>query len=303
MTQTDFLIWITEHQHPLLDKLAYLLTFMGDAEFYLLILPLIYWCFSKTVGFRLLYLFIISIYINSLLKFTVSVSRPVGVDGVHSLFIESAEVGSHYPHDSFPSGHAQGSTTLWGYLAIIISKPAFWVLAVALIFLISLSRLYTGLHWPIDVVSGILIAIIILVAGTKIEEKLVHLPRKLQWLLAIIVPIFLVFLFPQPEGYKYSGFLLGAGIAYLMEGKYVQLNLKTAIWKKAFAYLIGMIGIVGLQVGLKWLLPSIAISDFIRYGGMAMWALLGAPWLFIKLGLYPTDRHIKTNQPRPPVSA
>jgi hypothetical protein len=217
--------------------------------------------------------------------------------------LDSTEVGSHYPHDSFPSGHAQGSATLWGYLAYLIAKPKFWVLAVILVFLISLSRLYTGLHWPIDVISGILIAIVILVVGIKIEEKLIHLSRSMQWLLAIIVPVLFVFLFPQSEGYKYSGFLLGAGIAYLIEGKYLRMNLETALWKKIVAYTIGMIGILALQTGLKLILPEVVISDFFRYGVMALWAILGAPWLFIKLGLYSTDHSIKTNQPRPPISA
>jgi membrane-associated phospholipid phosphatase len=302
MTQTDVLIWITNYQTPFLDKIASILTFMGNAEFYFLLLPLIYWCFSKTVGFRLLYIFISSTYINAFLKINFAISRPVGIEGVQSLFVESAEVGSHYPNDSFPSGHAQGSATLWGYLAYVLKKPMFWAFAVTFVFLISLSRLYTGLHWPIDVISGILIAIVILVVGIKLEESLIHLSRKMQWLLAIIVPVLLAFFFPQPEGYKYSGFLLGSGIAYLIEGKYIRMSLKTAVWKKTVAYVIGMLGLFALQVGIKSILPEVAISDFIRYGIMALWAILGAPWFFVKLGLYSTDRPIKANQPRTPVS-
>lgn len=212
--------------NPIPGQDCFCINFYGKCRVLFFGPPLIYWCFSKTVGFRLLYIFVSSIYINSFLKINLAVSRPVGIEGIHSLFVGSAEVGSHYPHDSFPSGHAQGSTTLWGYLAYLIAKPMFWVLAVTLVFFISLSRLYTGLHWPLDVIAGILIAIVILVVGIKMEQKLKHFPRKVQWLLAIIVPILLVFLFPQPEGYKYSGFLLGSGIAYLIEGKYVRVNLE-----------------------------------------------------------------------------
>jgi membrane-associated phospholipid phosphatase len=302
MSQTDILIWITNYQTPFLDKIASVLTFMGNEEFYFLILPLIYWCFSKTVGFRLLYIFIGSTYINAFLKINFAISRPVGTEGIQSIFVESAEVGSHHPHDSFPSGHAQGSATLWGYLAHVLRKPLFWVLAIMFVLFISLSRLYTGLHWPIDVISGVLIAIVILVVGVRLEAKLTQLSRKVHWILAIIVPILLVFVFPQPEGYKYSGFLFGAGKAYLIEGRYLRMNLRTAVWKKAVAYIIGIVGMVALQVGLKSLLPEIAISDFVRYAIMALWGLLGAPWLFVKLSLYSTDLSVKTNQPRPPVS-
>jgi membrane-associated phospholipid phosphatase len=302
MSQTDFLIWITNNQLPLLNKIAQVFTFMGNEEFYFLIIPLVYWCFSKTVGFRLLYLFVFSVYVNSFIKIHSAISRPVGIEGIKPLFLESAEVGSHYPHDSFPSGHAQGSATLWGYLAYKVATPLFWIMAITLIFFISVTRLYTGLHWPIDIISGILIAIVILVIGIKIEDKLVQLPREIHWFLIVVVPIVLVLLFPQTEGYKYAGFLLGAGIGYLVEIRFVQMNLNTSTLKKALAYIIGVTGIGILQVGAKIILPELPVSEFLRYGLMGAWGLLGAPWLFVKLRLYSSDQHIKRNQPRPPVS-
>jgi membrane-associated phospholipid phosphatase len=302
MSQTEFLVWITNNQLPFLNQIAQILTFMGNEEFYLLIIPLVYWCFSKTIGFRLLYIFIFSVYVNSFIKIHTAIARPVGVENIQSLFLESAEVGSHYPRDSFPSGHAQGSATLWGYLAYKVATPLFWIVAITLIFFISVTRLYTGLHWPIDIISGILIAIFILVLGIKIENKLVQLPKKIHWLLVVIVPLLLVVLFPQSDGYKYAGFLLGAGIAYLIEASFVQMNLNTAILKKLIAYIIGVAGIVILQVGINIILPEVHLSDFLRYGLVGVWGLLGAPWLFVKLGLFPSDRHIERKPSRPPVA-
>ncbi|MFC0558487.1 hypothetical protein [Halalkalibacter alkalisediminis] len=112
MNQAEFLRTITQYQHPLLDSIAVVLTFLGNEEFYFLLVPLVYWCFSKTAGFRLFYIFLLSVTVNAFLKITYAILRPIGVEGVQSIFISSAEVGSHYPYDSFPSGHAQGSTTL-----------------------------------------------------------------------------------------------------------------------------------------------------------------------------------------------
>jgi membrane-associated phospholipid phosphatase len=61
---------------------------------------------------------------------------------------------------SYPSGHALGSTILYGFLAYILATryPQFVLLiyagAVLLIAAIGLSRLYLGVHWPTDIIAG-----------------------------------------------------------------------------------------------------------------------------------------------------
>ncbi|WP_238457963.1 phosphatase PAP2 family protein [Alkalihalobacterium alkalinitrilicum] len=125
-------------------------------------------------------------------------------------------MGSHYPYDSFPSGHAQGSATLFGYLAYLINRRSFWIFTILLVFFISLSRLYSVLHWPTDVIVGITLAVIILAVAIPIEKRITKLSSKAHWLLAVTVPIILMIIFPEEEGVKYAGFLLGAGIGFLL---------------------------------------------------------------------------------------
>jgi len=73
------------------------------------------------------------------------------------------------PRDfSFPSGHALVAFCFWGVLAVIVSteqrrlasRIAMWVLAVAMVLGIGLSRIYLGVHYPSDVLGGYLAAVV-----------------------------------------------------------------------------------------------------------------------------------------------
>ena len=69
---------------------------------------------------------------------------------------------------SFPSGHAVASLCLYFVIAWSITthlenpavKVAIWICTVILVFLIGMSRVYIGVHYPTDVVGGFLAGLI-----------------------------------------------------------------------------------------------------------------------------------------------
>ncbi len=125
-------------------------TFLGYEEFYLLIAPALYWCFNTGLGLRFGLYLITSAGLNTTFKFLFHAPRPYWIDlRVHAFTAE----GSF----GIPSGHAQNAIPVWGCLATNFRKAWVWALAIALMILIGLSRIYLGVHFPRDVLAGWLI--------------------------------------------------------------------------------------------------------------------------------------------------
>jgi undecaprenyl-diphosphatase len=95
--------------------------------------------------------------LNWLLKFSFTRVRPAS-------FFDYPLPGS----PSFPSGHALYAASVFGGMAVLLTarirnrlfQLAIWVIAISLILLVGVSRVYLGVHYPSDVVAGYAIGVI-----------------------------------------------------------------------------------------------------------------------------------------------
>jgi len=95
--------------------------------------------------------------LNWLLKFSFARVRPAS-------FFDYPLPGS----PSFPSGHALYAASVFGGLAILLTarirslllQLAIWFVAISLILLVGISRIYLGVHYPSDVLAGYAIGVI-----------------------------------------------------------------------------------------------------------------------------------------------
>ena len=126
-------LWFQQFS-PTLDVPFEILTFMGDEVFFLLFLPLLYWCIDRRTGARLIVLFLFSAYVNGFVKIVANQPRPFQYDPRVQKLVPAG-------YNGFPSGHTQGAVVVWGYLASVYKKTWAWIVAGALmVLIISLMR-------------------------------------------------------------------------------------------------------------------------------------------------------------------
>ena len=109
---------------------------------------------------------VLAMLANSLLKHFIHRTRP------DTLYVSEM----YFKTSSFPSGHAFGSTVICGLLIYLSLKylPEPWSVVAAwglgvFIFLVGISRIYLGAHYPTDVIAGwilgsIVAALIVVIA-------------------------------------------------------------------------------------------------------------------------------------------
>lgn len=148
-----------------------LLTQLGDGWFLFLLGGTLYvtgdelphWGIDRRRGLFVLALVLTSVALIGGLKAYFQLPRPPYAGGDDVLVLPSVldllfgnvttAAGS-----GFPSGHALGSTMVWGGFALVLERGSFEKrtgIAAGIILLVSVSRLVLGVHYLVDVVVGI----------------------------------------------------------------------------------------------------------------------------------------------------
>jgi len=277
----NLIVAIQQFHTPLLGSIFLAITFLGDEQFYLILLPLLLWCVNYSFAAGLSVFFLFSNYLNIILKDLFQQPRPFDINPALKL--------SHYSGYGMPSGHAQMTVMVWGAMAYKVRKTWFWLLAVAIVLLVGFSRVYLGVHFPTDVFAGWIIGVILLVVyivfGEMVGSWLAGLKLGWQLLLAAGVPLLLLLTHPVTDVITTAGTLLGMATGLVLARRYISFSVGGPWWQRAVRFLIGVIILFALYLGLKAVFPGDASSmgavfRFLRYAIIGMWVTLGAPWLF-----------------------
>ncbi len=281
---TSWAEFLQSFSSPVLDKIVYAITSIGSEVFYAIALSLVYWVWDKRKGYRLSIVFLSSMFVNGWLKFLFEISRPIAYGNLRVIY---PETGGGF---SFPSGHAQGTTTFWGWLSHEIRRKWFSALAVVVIALVSVSRIYLNVHWPIDIVGGFLIALPVIVFWKLVFDNYDEnrWPVKLRSAFSVLLPLSLYLLYPKGDSSMLTGLILGLPLGRYLEENYLMWNEKAAPRAQIAKIAVGAMGYAVLRYGLKAIFSAIysgpGILDVVRYALVALWISYGAPFVFVKFG-------------------
>lgn len=172
----DLLYWFQSIHNPILDKIVVVITSLGNAGIFWILLTLVMLivCKDKKVAWTSALALLFSVLvINVFLKNMAMWARPCWIDDTIPLLVKN-------PKDySFPSGHSSASFASAVSIVQYAKYRKQGIAAVILAALIAVSRMYVFVHFPTDVfvgtilgiVEAILAGIIIRFIYRKVEEK------------------------------------------------------------------------------------------------------------------------------------
>lgn len=270
----EIIRFVQSFSHPLLDRFFTLVTMVGEDYFFIVTFAIMYWCVNKKFGYRLGFAYLSSGVINIALKETFQVPRPVGLPGIRSLRLETA--GGY----SFPSGHSQVTATLWTFIMLEAKRKWVYVLGIGLIFLVTLSRIYLGVHTPIDVLGGMAIGVSWVFISNFIFSHAEETGNKAVFGFFVVPMIIGLFIFPTSDYFKVAGTVVSILAGYIIESTYIQFHEKAVLWKQVTKVVTGLTGLLVIRIAGKSLLPPTPYSDFFRYFLMGLWMTIIAPYFF-----------------------
>ena len=167
-------------------------TWSGYPQGYIVIIAMIYWSFDSRTGMRMaIFLSLISA-LNGLLKQLFHAPRPYWADPGIKAFHSSNGFG-------MPSGHAQAST-VWLLAAFYMRNKWFWIIVIVLAFMIGLSRVYLGVHFPDQVIAGWLAGSILLIIYIRLESSVIRWMRNLKLIYQSLIVVAVSVLFMLTGG-------------------------------------------------------------------------------------------------------
>ena len=272
----EFLRLLEEIRTGWLNGIMLAVTYLGSEIIFLAVALIFFWCVDKTRGYYLMSVGFVGTILNQFLKLYCRIPRPWVQDPQFTIVEEARAGADGY---SFPSGHTQSAVGTYGSIAYTSRNRWVQVLCVAVAALVAFSRMYLGVHTPMDVGVSVVIGIILIFALRPLfyKENGKYIPCMLGFMTALAVGFLLYVEFcPFPEemdgenlasgmknAYTLLGALLGMVVVYIVDERWLHFPIKAIWWAQLLKLILG----IALVLGVKTVLTQPMTTLFGFYWG------------------------------------
>ena len=302
----EFLRMLEAARTPALSAFMAAITYLGDETVFMVLAITVFWCVSKRQGYYIFAVGLGGTVANQWLKLVFRVPRPWVADPGFTI-VESARAGA--TGYSFPSGHSQNVVGTMACLFACNRRVWLRVVCVVLMVLVPFSRMYLGVHTPLDVGVGAACALFLTASLWPAFSGDASFRRGGRFVLIVLLCAAGAFaawvnLAPFPadvdaenlahgvkNGWTLLGCALGLLAAHWYDGRCLHFDERAPFWGQACKLILGLALLLGIRAGLKPALNALtggaAWADAVRYFLMVVFA--GCVWphtfpLFARMG-------------------
>ncbi len=176
------IIWLQALEPRVLLRVVFAsISWCGDGPLYFVLFPLLYWRKAPAIAIRYGYLVGVAVLVLTVLKAQTATLRPFLAAPGQVAFLPYSLAGfswfpnrdaliDAYRHSaSFPSGHALCATAVGLYLYAHTASGWGRTVWVAFVVLVPLARLYLGVHYPLDVLGGGGLGVLLFLLATRLR--------------------------------------------------------------------------------------------------------------------------------------
>lgn len=260
----EFLYLLERIRVPVLNELMLLITQFGEETAFLVVALIVFWCVDKYKGYYILSVGFIGTVANQFMKLWFRIPRPWVLDKNFTILEQAREAAAGY---SFPSGHTQSAVGTFGAIAYTTKNRWIRIAAIVIAVFVPLSRMYIGVHTPLDVLVAAALALVLIIALKPVV--LGGCKKHIMPLLCVMTAMAIGFLcfvefyaFPADidshnlesglkNAYTLLGSLVGLIVVYIVDEKWLKFSVNAIWWVQILKVAIGLGIVLIIKSGMK----------------------------------------------------
>ena len=256
-------------------------THLGEETFFLALAILFFWCVNKRQGYYILFTGLFGTVINQFLKILCRIPRPWIIDSDFKPVGAAVEEATGY---SFPSGHTQNVAGTYGCIGRYNRQRWLKITCLTVIILVAFSRMYLGVHTPLDVATSLGIAALLVFGLHFIFRTEESTDKYMPYLVlgaCVITVAFTVYVsllsaqdFPSASDLSnlasarknaatLLGCFIGLAVVYPLDRFYIRFDTKARWYAQVIKLAVGVGIVLAIKSGLSKPLVSLFGNEYV----------------------------------------